>query len=69
MGIAMRNMTIEYYSEEDCPKATPEEREVLERELEWLLDGLELFSDAGAGKKVSAYKLKRILRKTRSKIK
>lgn len=63
----MRNMTIEYYSENDCPKATPKEQEALERELEWLLDGIELFSDAGAGKKVSAYKLKRILRKSRLK--
>ncbi len=63
----MRNMTIEYYSEEDCPKATPEENEAFERELERFMDGLELFSDVGAGKKLSAYKLKRILRKTRSK--
>ena len=64
----MKNIiTIEYYSAEDCPKATPEENEKLEREITRFLDGLELFSRVGAGKKIPVSKMKRIFRKKRTK--
>ena len=60
--VAMRNMIIEYYSAEDCPKSTEEEIKAFESQLDKLSEGLKIFSDVSAGKTVSIRKLKRVLR-------
>ena len=65
----MRNMIIEYYSAEDCMEATQEEMKALRPRLEALSEGLQMFSDASAGKKVSIRRLKQVLRIIRGKTK